>query len=210
MKSKLNLTKKSLNVGLTVQLKATVAPTGTEVTWKSSNTKVAKVSKKGLVTAVRCGKCKITATTKGGKTAACTITVKQKYVYELEKNGVYRYLVNTKTIKQLAKEGWTYTKVFRAAGKSTKPVYWIYNKSTKRYRYTTDKALAVKEKKAGNKAGVAFYGSETTSIPVYELVKSGKRPTYYYTTNKTKVTALKNEGWTYKGKAWYAELKTLS
>ncbi|MGX8728329.1 MAG: Ig-like domain-containing protein, partial [Lachnospiraceae bacterium] len=207
----LNAKSKALYVGLTFQLKATVTPSGTAVTWKSSNTKVAKVSTKGLVTAVRSGTCKISATTKGGKTATCTITVKQKYVYELEKDGVYRYLTSTSTIKKLAKQGWTYKKAFRAAGKSTKPVYQIYDKSTKRFRYTTDKSLAVKAKKSGNQVGIAFYGSEAKSIPVYELAKkSGKTTLYYYTTNKTMVAAMKKEGWTNKGIAWYAELKSLS
>ncbi|MGX8704372.1 MAG: hypothetical protein ACSW8H_07980 [bacterium] len=46
-------------------------------------------------------------------------------------------------------------------------------------------------------------------MPVYELCKEGKRPTYYYTTNKTLVKARKKEGWTFKGIGWYAELKTL-
>ena len=209
----LNKTSASTNVGLTVQLSATVAPSDAAdktITWTSSNTKVATVSKKGLVTAVRCGTATITATAATGVKAACKFTVKQKYVYECEKDGVYRYTSSTSTVKELKAAGWSYKKVFRCAGKSTIPVYWIYNKTTKRYQYTTVKATAVAAKKAGNKAGVAFYGSKSTSIPVYELCKEGKRPTYYYTTNKTLVKAMKKEGWKYKGIGWYAELKTLS
>ena len=209
---KLNTTSKALNVGLTVQLKATVTPADAvdaAITWKSSNKKVATVTKKGLVTAVRCGTATITATSANGVKAACKITVKQKYAYELEKNGIYRYLSNTTTIKKLAKQGWTYKKAFRVAGKSGNPVYEIYEKKTKIYRYTVLKSEAVAAKKAGNTASIAFYATETSSIPVYELYRSGKKPTYFYTSNKTIVQAMKKAGWKYKGIAWYEELKTL-
>ena len=48
-----------------------------DVTWKSSNTAVAKVSSTGLVTAVAKGTATITVTTKdGSKTATCKVTVK--------------------------------------------------------------------------------------------------------------------------------------
>lgn len=71
------LTKK----GATVSLKATAKPTNAnnrKVTWKSSNTKVAKVSSKGVVTAVANGTATITATATDGskKKAACKVTVK--------------------------------------------------------------------------------------------------------------------------------------
>ncbi len=45
-----------------------------KITWTSSNKKVAKVSKKGLVSAVGAGKCKITATI-NKKTYKCTVKV---------------------------------------------------------------------------------------------------------------------------------------
>ena len=65
----------------TVTLKATITPSGAakSVTWKSSNTKVAKVDKKGKVTAVGVGEAKITATAADGskKKASVTITVKK-------------------------------------------------------------------------------------------------------------------------------------
>lgn len=71
------LTKK----GATVSLKATAKPTNAnnrKVTWKSSNTKVAKVSSKGVVTAVANGTATITATATDSskKKATCKITVK--------------------------------------------------------------------------------------------------------------------------------------
>ncbi len=72
-------TSASLNVGETVSLSATVAPsnaTDKTVTWSSSNTKVATVSG-GTVTAKAAGTATITATA-GGKTATCTVTVTDK------------------------------------------------------------------------------------------------------------------------------------
>jgi uncharacterized protein YjdB len=72
-------TSQSLNVGGSVQLTATVAPSNASnknVTWSSSNTSAATVSSTGVVTATGTGTAVITVTTQdGGKTATCTITV---------------------------------------------------------------------------------------------------------------------------------------
>ncbi len=78
----LSKTTQTINVGKTATLSATVKTvTGGsygEVSWSSSNTKVATVSSKGVVTAVYPGQAKITATTLDGtkKTATCVVTVK--------------------------------------------------------------------------------------------------------------------------------------
>lgn len=70
--------------GETQTLKATVSPsnaTNASVSWSSDNASVATVSDAGLVTAVKAGEARITATTKdGGKTATCAVTVKAKIV----------------------------------------------------------------------------------------------------------------------------------
>ena len=82
--------KASLEVGDTLKLKATVKPTDADdrsVTWTSSNPAVAKVSKKGKVTAVSVGTAKITATTANGKTAVCKITVKPTKVTKITIKG---------------------------------------------------------------------------------------------------------------------------
>ncbi len=77
------LNKKSANVmkGKTLTLKATVSPSDASnknVTWKSSNSKVATVSKKGVVKGIKAGTATITATTKdGSKKATCKITVNE-------------------------------------------------------------------------------------------------------------------------------------
>ena len=68
----------SIPVGGTIQLTATIAPnTVTEkITWKSSNTDVAKVDRNGLVTRVAKGKAIITAQNPAGTIkATCTVTV---------------------------------------------------------------------------------------------------------------------------------------
>ena len=67
-----------IQIGETTQLTATIAPnTVTEkITWKSSNTDVAKVNRNGLVTGVGNGRITITAQNPAGTIkATCTITV---------------------------------------------------------------------------------------------------------------------------------------
>jgi hypothetical protein len=73
-KVKLNKTKATLVAGKTVQLK--VQNSKKKVTWKSSNGKVATVSKKGLVTAKAPGKATITAKV-GKKNLKCAVTVNE-------------------------------------------------------------------------------------------------------------------------------------
>lgn len=73
-------TRLTLNEGKLATVKATVAPsnaTSKKVTWKSSNKKVAIVSSKGVVKAVKAGTATITATTADGskKVAKCTVKV---------------------------------------------------------------------------------------------------------------------------------------
>ena len=76
----LNKDSLALGVGDTETLTATVAPanaTNQNVTWASSDPSVATVDAAGKVTAVAPGTATITATTvDGGKTAACTVTVR--------------------------------------------------------------------------------------------------------------------------------------
>ena len=67
-----------LKKGKKLTLTATLTPANAEaeLTWKSSNKKVAKVSKTGVVKAVGKGKATITVTTANGKTAKVKIKVK--------------------------------------------------------------------------------------------------------------------------------------
>lgn len=78
---KITLDKKELNmlVGNKLKLEYTISPDrvqNKEVTWKSSDTKIATVDEKGLITALDKGNITITATTKAGeKTASVKINV---------------------------------------------------------------------------------------------------------------------------------------
>ena len=77
----LNKTATTIEVGKTEKLTATVTPdnaTNKNVTWKSSNEDVATVGTDGTVTVNAVGTADITVTTAdGGKTATCTVTVKE-------------------------------------------------------------------------------------------------------------------------------------
>lgn len=78
----LSKTKATMYTTDKLTLKATISPsnaTNKNVRWTSSNTKVATVDSKGVVTAVGSGKCVITVTTENSsRTATCNITVKKK------------------------------------------------------------------------------------------------------------------------------------
>ncbi len=77
-----NKTTVSLMEGESENLFATVTPsnaTNTNVSWSSSNSEVATVDGKGLVTAVKAGSATITVITlNGGKAASCLVSVKAK------------------------------------------------------------------------------------------------------------------------------------
>ena len=84
-KVKLNTKSVQLEVGQQFQLKSNVSPkkpTNKNVIYKSSKKSVASVSKKGMVRALRKGTTKITAVAADGtgKSAACTVTVKNKSI----------------------------------------------------------------------------------------------------------------------------------
>lgn len=81
----------------TYTLKATVAPsdaTNKNVTWKSSDDKIATVDKDGKVTAIAAGKATITVTTEdGSKTATCAVTVNTA-------TGIEEIIANTRVYGQ--------------------------------------------------------------------------------------------------------------
>ncbi|MCR4859096.1 MAG: Ig-like domain-containing protein [Bacteroidales bacterium] len=80
-------TRLEMNVGDQQTLTATVSPDSApnkSILWSSSNSAVASVDENGGVTAISAGRAVITATTEeGGKTAACSVTVKNEISYSL-------------------------------------------------------------------------------------------------------------------------------
>ena len=94
--------KATVLTGKKVTLKVKVSPTNAynkSMYWKSSNTKVAKVTQTGVVTGVKKGTATVSATTKDGskKTVKCTVTVNQ---------AVTKITLNSTSVK-LAKKGST-------------------------------------------------------------------------------------------------------
>ena len=74
-KIKLNKTKVYLLKGKTTKLK--IKGTKKKVTWKSSNKKVATVSKKGKVKGKKAGRCKVTAILASGRKITFQVVVKK-------------------------------------------------------------------------------------------------------------------------------------
>ncbi|WP_455624538.1 Ig-like domain-containing protein, partial [Parabacteroides sp.] len=76
---KLDITSKSIAVGESFALKATVSPSNAtmkSVSWSSSDETIATVDADGIVTGLKVGSCKITvATDDGNKTATCEVSV---------------------------------------------------------------------------------------------------------------------------------------
>ena len=75
---KLNKTKATLGIKEKLALKVSLTPADatTTLTWKSSNPKVAAVTKKGVVVGRKVGKAVITVMAANGRAAEATITVK--------------------------------------------------------------------------------------------------------------------------------------
>jgi len=118
----LNKSTTSLTEGESEILTSTIAPsnaTGDKtVKWSSSNEAVAAVDSNGKVTAKKAGTAVITATSSNGKTAGCTVTVKQKDTYTglRDVNGMLTYFNNGQADK-------TYTGFVSYAGNN----YYVIN-----------------------------------------------------------------------------------
>ena len=118
----LNKSTTSLTEGESETLTATITPsnaTGDKtVKWSSSNEAVAAVDSNGKVTAKKAGTAVITATSSNGKSASCTVTVKQKDTYTglRDVNGTLIYFNNGQADK-------TYTGFVSYAGNN----YYVIN-----------------------------------------------------------------------------------
>ncbi|MDO5294638.1 MAG: glycosyl hydrolase [bacterium] len=124
---KLNQTKVTLVNGKTKTLKVTsITPkdaTVKSVTWKSSNSKVAKVSSNGKVTAVGAGKAYIYAVAKDGSkvSAKCAVIVTPKKVTSVKANSIKKTSLKLSWKKQSGVTGY---KVYRYDSK--KKGYKLY------------------------------------------------------------------------------------
>ena len=100
----LSYSKYALTVGQSKTLAALTSPESAakNVTWYSSNNKVATVDKNGKVTAVKAGTATITAKTANGLKATCKVTVKAKSDTTVTNNtssGNVTYVLNINTKK---------------------------------------------------------------------------------------------------------------
>lgn len=129
--------------GETCQLMAVASPanaTNQAVTWKSSNTKVAKVNSSGKVTAVGNGTCTVTATTKDGsnKKATCKVMVNIKKVVLIDKIYLNEYPLTLNRIGDSA-----YIQGSVTPSNATNPTIRWYSSNPEvatvyEYDYTTD------------------------------------------------------------------------
>ena len=90
-------TSATMKAGATKYLSYTLKPENatTDITWSSSNTKVATVSSYGKVTAKAAGTATITATTDNGKKSTCKITVEEDDEEDPEENATSITLSDT-------------------------------------------------------------------------------------------------------------------
>lgn len=92
---KLNIASKSIAVGESFVLNATVSPSNAtmkSVSWSSSDETVATVDADGIVTGLKVGSCKITvATDDGNKTATCEVSVSSTVSIEQIAEGMRAY-----------------------------------------------------------------------------------------------------------------------
>ena len=113
----LNKTSLSIYKGKTYALKATINPSDTTdsktLKWTSSNTKVATINNKGVVTAKNYGKTTITVITSTYKKATCQVTVPYKITYHLNggtnnKANPSNYYGKKITLKNPSRKGYTF------------------------------------------------------------------------------------------------------
>lgn len=112
---KLNKTSETLYSGAAVTLSATTNLTG-DITWKSSDAKVATVDAKGNVKAVNAGTATITATL-GKVSATFTVTVKNPSITAKADSSVIYTKSKTTTKINVVKDGVTGNATFRSSNK---------------------------------------------------------------------------------------------
>ena len=206
----LDQTSAKVKKGKTLTLKATVTPgnaTNKKVTWKSSNTKIATVDAKGVVTAKAPGKVTITATAAGNTSckATCSITVPYNIVYKLDKgknnsknpDSYYNQKITLKNPSRKGYEfkGWYTDSKFKnkitTISKNSKKNYTLYAKWAK---VKVEKATLSSAKNNKSKQILVKYkkvsGAKGYEIS-YSTDKNFKKGVTAKTTDKTSYTIKK-------------------
>lgn len=161
---KLNQTSATLYSGAAVTLSATTNLTG-DITWKSSDAKVATVDAKGNVKAVNAGTATITATL-GKVSATFTVTVKNPSITAKADSSVIYTKSKTTTKINVVKDGVTGNATFRSSNKKVA---------------TVSANGTVKAKKAGKVNITVQVGNHkqvvkiTVKKPTMKLVKSSAK-----------------------------------
>jgi uncharacterized protein YjdB len=190
----LDKTSAALFIGKTVTLTATVVPLGAdnrEVTWSSSNEKVATVDQTGKVTAKSKGTAVITATTKDGTnlSASATITVKQAVTSVTIKKGSAS--VNGKTLSVKKGSSTKLTAACAPASASLKTVTWTTsNKKVVTVSNGTVKAVGAGSAKVTAKAkdgsNKSAYVNFKVTVPVTKVTVKLKNKAVKTATVKVK------------------------
>lgn len=168
---KLNATNKTLYNGKKTALKAYVYPSDASlktVTWKTSNSKVATVNAKGVVTAKKPGYAYITVTTKdSNKTARCKITVKAqkatKVTVNVKKSVSLQKKGKSVNIKATVSPSNTYNKTITVSNSNKKAVKISATKITSG---KTVKVTALKKGSSNIKFTAADGSRKSTTVKV--------------------------------------------
>lgn len=166
----LSHTKATLAKGKTTQLSAKLSPklSGDAVRFQSSNSKVAKVSSTGLITAVSTGTATITATAASGNVKKCTVTVSGSAAVTLKAsaNGI-----NSAKLSWTAASGASGYEVYQATSKTGtyKKVYSGTARSYIKTQLTSNKTYYYKVRsfvKSGGKTQYSAYSSIASAKPL--------------------------------------------
>lgn len=162
----LNSSSATIKAGEQLELVATVKPdnaTNKSVTWKSANEAVATVNASGVVTALKEGTAKITATTAdGNKTATCTVTVK---------GSAYSVTLNKESLSLTKGES------FKLSASATGSGVITYSWSSSNTGVATvDSSGLVKAIKAGNATITVTSSNGATKTCAVAVVDSGSSP----------------------------------
>ena len=154
---KLSFKTKTIAIGKKTKLKAKISKRGYKATFSSSNSKVASVTNKGVITAKKPGKAKIVV--RAGKSkAVCTVTVKKTILKISEQSvNLYKGSVKKLKVKILGKKG-------KIKWKSSKPgIVQVNSKGV------------IKAKKTGHAVITAKFNGTKVKCNVYVRTRKAKR-----------------------------------